>query len=100
MNTAKRFFNHTSTTPGINSEHEAHEGKKRKIWNTNLIKNTKDTSTLWEVKLEEKITRNENENYHEVKYEWDQIKTKEQFFNLIEFDESKNECFLLPKSCL
>ena len=58
---------------------------------TNLIKNAKDTSTFWEVKLEEKITRNENENYHEVKYEWDQIKTKEQFFNLIEFDESKNE---------
>ena len=54
-------------------------------------KTTTTESTIWELNIEEKITRNENENYHEVKYEWDQIKTKEQFFNLIEFDESKNE---------
>ena len=52
---------------------------------------TTNGSPFWDIKLEEKITRNENENYHEVKYEWDQIKTKEQFFKLIEFDESKNE---------
>lgn len=57
----------------------------------NVLLNEIDASTVWEIKLEEKITRNENGNYHEVKYEWDQIKTKAQFFKLIEFDESKNE---------
>ena len=41
-------------------------------------KTTTTESTIWELNIEEKITRNENENYHEVKYEWWQVKTKEE----------------------
>lgn len=62
---------------------------------TNLIKNAKDASTLWEVKLEEKITKKEEEWIHTISYEWWEIKTKEQFFDAINFEQDKFEILSL-----
>lgn len=41
--------------------------------------------------IEEKITIKEVDWVHEVKYEWGQCKTKEEFFHSIKFDEENNE---------
>lgn len=41
--------------------------------------------------IEEKVTTNETQWVHEIKYEWWQIITKQQFFQHIDFDEVNSE---------
>lgn len=50
-------------------------------------KNTTVVSTIWEPK----ITKKEDNWVHTISYEWWEVKTKEDFFKAINFDESCNE---------
>lgn len=57
---------------------------KIRNWEFNTLPKKSET-------VEEKITTKEEDGIHEVKYEWWEIKTKEEFFKIVNFNPEENE---------